>query len=202
MKPFTQELSVFSEITLDSIKEISATKNYLQLPFNKRKCGVKKYEDCRVDLYIDHCKDQCHCVPFGEGFLMKQTGVQAFCSSSGYNCCKNVSSIDFKQCPVSCEGLFADTSLSTQMTSSDKNIVKINEEYKEFKKQYDNIKRDIRNTLETQLGLIGGTFGLFTVFSLLSGVEVVYFLGKFIFWKVIMKLHPLKYQDHSLPTKI
>ena len=67
---------------------------------------------------------------------------------------------------------------------------------------YDKIKRDIRNTLETQLGLIGGTFGLFTGFSLLSGVEVVYFLGKFFFWKVIMKLHPLKYQDHSLPTKI
>ena len=31
-------------------------------------------------------------------------------------------------------------------------------------------------TLEAQLGLIGGTMGLLTGFSILSGVEIVYFL--------------------------
>ena len=36
-------------------------------------------------------------------------------------------------------------------------------------------------TMEAQLGLIGGTMGLLTGFSILSGVEVIYFLFRFIF---------------------
>ena len=35
-------------------------------------------------------------------------------------------------------------------------------------------------TIEAQLGLIGGTMGLLTGFSILSGVEIVYFLIKLI----------------------
>jgi hypothetical protein len=34
-------------------------------------------------------------------------------------------------------------------------------------------------TVEGQLGLIGGTMGLLTGFSLLSAVEILYFIGKF-----------------------
>ena len=46
---------------------------------------------------------------------------------------------------------------------------------------YDTIKRDVRNSLETQLGLLGGTLGLFTGFSILSGVEIIFFVLKFFF---------------------
>ena len=35
-------------------------------------------------------------------------------------------------------------------------------------------------TVEAQLGLIGGTMGLFTGFSLVSGVEIIYFLLRFV----------------------
>ena len=45
---------------------------------------------------------------------------------------------------------------------------------------YDKVDRDVKITLEAQLGLIGGTLGLLTGFSILSGVEIVYFLGKFL----------------------
>ena len=45
---------------------------------------------------------------------------------------------------------------------------------------YDNIEMDVKVTLNAQLGLIGGTMGLLTGFSILSGVEMVYYLGKFI----------------------
>ena len=34
--------------------------------------------------------------------------------------------------------------------------------------------------MEAQLGLIGGTMGLLTGFSILSGVEIVYFLLRFL----------------------
>ena len=40
---------------------------------------------------------------------------------------------------------------------------------------YDEIEKDVKVTLEAQLGLIGGTMGLLTGFSILSGVEIVYF---------------------------
>ena len=35
-------------------------------------------------------------------------------------------------------------------------------------------------TTEAQLGLIGGTMGLLTGFSILSGVEIIYYLLRFI----------------------
>ena len=44
---------------------------------------------------------------------------------------------------------------------------------------YDEIEREVKVTLEAQLGLIGGTMGLLTGFSILSGVEIVYFVAKF-----------------------
>ena len=36
-------------------------------------------------------------------------------------------------------------------------------------------------TNEAQLGLIGGTMGLLTGFSLLSGVEIIYYVVRFFF---------------------
>ena len=45
---------------------------------------------------------------------------------------------------------------------------------------YDEIERDKKLTLEAQLGLIGGTMGLLTGFSILSGVEIIYYAIKFI----------------------
>ena len=40
---------------------------------------------------------------------------------------------------------------------------------------YDEIEKDEKVTTEAALGLIGGTMGLFTGFSILSGVEIIYF---------------------------
>ena len=40
-------------------------------------------------------------------------------------------------------------------------------------------------TTEAQLGLIGGTMGLLTGFSILSGVEIVYYLLRFKLFKIL-----------------
>ena len=54
---------------------------------------------------------------------------------------------------------------------------------------YDEVERDTKVTLESQLGLIGGTMGLLTGFSLLSGVEILYFVSKFFMsWKLFRSL--------------
>ena len=45
---------------------------------------------------------------------------------------------------------------------------------------FDVIEKDVKITIEGQLGLIGGTMGLLTGFSIISGVEIIYFIIKFI----------------------
>ena len=44
---------------------------------------------------------------------------------------------------------------------------------------YDEMEKDVSVTLENQLGVIGGTLGLFTGFSILSGIEILFFTTKF-----------------------
>ena len=44
---------------------------------------------------------------------------------------------------------------------------------------YDKVEQDKKMTLEALLGLIGGTMGLLTGFSILSGVEIIYYAIRF-----------------------
>ena len=46
---------------------------------------------------------------------------------------------------------------------------------------FDDIERDKKVKTEAQLSLIGGTMGLLTGFSILSGVEIIYFGIKLLF---------------------
>ena len=41
---------------------------------------------------------------------------------------------------------------------------------------FDEIERDKKIKVEAQLSLIGGTMGLLTGFSIISGVEIIFFL--------------------------
>ena len=45
---------------------------------------------------------------------------------------------------------------------------------------FDDIERDKKIKVEAQLSLIGGTMGLLTGFSIISGVEVVFFILKMV----------------------
>ena len=53
---------------------------------------------------------------------------------------------------------------------------------------YDVIERDVRMTVTGQIGLIGGTMGLLTGFSILSGIDIIYFAAKLIMSLRIPKL--------------
>ena len=57
----------------------------------------------------------------------------------------------------------------------------------------------IQVTTEAQLGLIGGTMGLLTGFSILSGVEIIYYLIRFNvpFW-LFYNLNPQPYSPQVL----
>ena len=43
---------------------------------------------------------------------------------------------------------------------------------------FDEISQDKKATFETQISVLGGTLGLFSGFSVLSAVEIVYFISK------------------------
>ena len=46
---------------------------------------------------------------------------------------------------------------------------------------FDRITKDRAAKFEDMLSAIGGTMGLLTGFSIISGVEILYFVGKFFF---------------------
>ena len=45
---------------------------------------------------------------------------------------------------------------------------------------FDNIERDKKIKTEAQLSLIGGTMGLLTGFSIISGIEIIFFIFRLI----------------------
>ena len=44
---------------------------------------------------------------------------------------------------------------------------------------FDNIEKDKKIKTEAQLSLIGGTMGLLSGFSIISGIEIIFFLFRF-----------------------
>ena len=70
---------------------------------------------------------------------------------------------------------------------------------------FDDIERDKKIKTEAQLSLIGGTMGLLTGFSIMSGVEIIFFLFRSrtnLNVQTSSKTHPpfnFKY-SHMLPT--
>ena len=53
---------------------------------------------------------------------------------------------------------------------------------------FDLIEKDTKTSLSSLISVIGGTMGLFTGFSILSGVEIVYFAGKLFFSLINKKM--------------
>ena len=45
---------------------------------------------------------------------------------------------------------------------------------------FDNIERDEKVKLDAQLGLVGGTMGLLSGFSIISGIEIIFFLFRLV----------------------
>ena len=54
---------------------------------------------------------------------------------------------------------------------------------------FDDIERDKKIKLEGQLSLIGGTMGLLTGFSIISGVEIIFYLIRSIIKMKIVKFY-------------
>ena len=51
---------------------------------------------------------------------------------------------------------------------------------------FDDIERDKKIKMEGQLSLIGGSRGLLTGFSIMSGIEIIFFIFRFIKARVLL----------------
>ena len=49
---------------------------------------------------------------------------------------------------------------------------------------YDEVERDKKIKTEAQLSLIGGTMGLLTGFSIIGGIEIIFFLFRLIYQEI------------------
>ena len=54
---------------------------------------------------------------------------------------------------------------------------------------FDEIERDKKIKFEAQLSLIGGTMGLLSGFSIISGIEIIFFLFRFFIY-LLFNLQP------------
>ena len=64
---------------------------------------------------------------------------------------------------------------------------------------FDDIEKDRKVKAEAQLSLIGGTMGLLTGFSIISGVEIVYFLTKAFISMIAFNVNKKKI-SHNMKT--
>ena len=65
---------------------------------------------------------------------------------------------------------------------------------------FDQIQKDTKIKMETMVGVVGGTMGLFTGFSILSGVEIFYFIVKFFFSFINKKVNKNVYINQLTVT--
>ena len=68
---------------------------------------------------------------------------------------------------------------------------------------FDDIERDQKIKYDAQLSLIGGTMGLLTGFSIISGIEIVFFLFRLIGSLKITKADVVKnrFENHLMKKK-
>ena len=237
---------------MTSVKRMTASSAFLDMPYENRGCQVELFQDCRTRRLLEACK----CVPmevqesFGTNkeFFRQQEEMKG-CSPKGRDCIETKSTQRFN-CSLTCEGMHADVEWVEDKVMSDlerrgnskkgfetekentqnlRHFSSMIDEYRRFKKglfssfnfnanatltqfgmfsflvkeciilvsgervpestlelvqiffdtaTFDDVERDQKIKFDAQLSLIGGTMGLLTGFSIISGIEVVFFLFK------------------------
>ena len=105
---------------MTTLKKMTGTKNFKQLPDQQRKCFVQKTEECQTEHYLNQVKTECKCTPWAlqtgkvgkeylENKIFSISQESRACGPETEHCVKNQTLKD-KNCLVSCEGLYADIS--------------------------------------------------------------------------------------------
>ena len=188
------------------------TESFLDLDMESKDCQTEEDEEyCRTKHYTDTILDQCGCLPFS----MISSSNSTLCSPEQLRCVQNTT-VDSSMCVKNCNGLVITSySKADHARSLEASIPKEVSDYRKYKKifrpkstsglkayQWENKLRFVRIYFDTPtfdritkdrapkfmdiLSAIGGTMGLLTGFSIISGVEILYFAAKIV-WKSIKK---------------
>ena len=49
---------------MSTLKKMTGTKNFKQLPDHQRKCLVQKKEECQIEHFLSQVKTECKCMPW------------------------------------------------------------------------------------------------------------------------------------------
>ena len=52
---------------MSTLKKMTGTKSYNQLPDHQKKCLVHDREECQTEKYLEQVQKECHCVPWVSG---------------------------------------------------------------------------------------------------------------------------------------
>ena len=105
---------------MTSLKRMTGTKSFEQLPEHQKKCVVHNREDCQTQRYTEKIIKECKCIPWAfqnEQLIDKVIELQFFiltawqdinfCGPEKENCV-SAQSLKDKECLVPCSGLYAD----------------------------------------------------------------------------------------------
>ena len=123
---------------MSTLKRMTGTKSFEQLPDHQKKCFVHNREDCQTQKYLEHVQKACNCSPWT---LQTQIGknqvkprpkmvpslqVSNFCGPEKESCVSKQTLKD-KNCLVPCTGLhadIADDSLKQTTQALEQNVIK------------------------------------------------------------------------------
>ena len=54
------------------LKKMTATDNFLELPFEEKNCQTEAYEDCQANRYVVEVQKECGCVPWAFNLTVRQ----------------------------------------------------------------------------------------------------------------------------------
>ena len=103
---------------LSSLKRMTGTESFRELPDNQKRCRVHSREDCQTKNFLDQVWNKCQCVPWAlvdgtslskvgntSSFFQQEPNVQ--CGPESEGCVANQTLKD-ESCLVPCSGLYAD----------------------------------------------------------------------------------------------
>ena len=71
---------------VDSLKRMTATDNFKQLPDNQKNCHVHNREECQTQKFLEHVLNNCKCIPWAAAPAFKTKKVKLFKEKSISGC--------------------------------------------------------------------------------------------------------------------
>ena len=192
------------EYNLNSVKEVRVTESFLELGEHVTKCqNQEPYFNCTTSLYMKTTFEKCDCLPLE----LKSVGKHICFSPDQLRCIRDLE-IDFSSCLLSCSGMLITSFLKHKTNGIPAIFEDAEADYMKYTNvlkypaalrssqwknklryvriffdtpSFDRITRDSSAKLSDKLSVIGGTMGLLTGFSLISGIEMIYFFVKIVF---------------------